>query len=185
MCRNRSTHCQTEYMKVAIHTPVYLCPESIRLNIWRSCVLYTILLLLYFEILFASTRSICGFYEGSEWLYSRNPMSYRWLSMTISRKRNKYAGDQVSLNKQIWRRRNHADRFSNKKIARAPEFLGSNYWSFVWSPPERKIHGSCQIASWIHIAFHSWGLCLSSAHASTKFVLLVVKLLCFKISSCY
>ena len=100
MCRNRSTNCQTEYMHVAcsIHAPLYLCRESIRLNIWRSCVLYTILLLVYFEILFASTSSICGFCKGSEWLYSRNPMSYRWLSMTIARKRNKYAGDQVCLN---------------------------------------------------------------------------------------
>ena len=87
-------------MKVAcsIHAPLYLFRESIRLNIWRSCVLYTILLLLYFDIQFASTGSICGFCKGSEWLYSRNPMSYRWLSMTISRKRNKYAGDQVCLN---------------------------------------------------------------------------------------
>ena len=87
-------------MKVAcsIHAPLYLFRESITLNIWRTCVLYTILLLLYFDIQFASTGSICGFCKGSEWLYSRNPMPYRWLSMAIARNRNKYAGDQVCLN---------------------------------------------------------------------------------------
>ena len=40
-------------------------------------------------------------------------------------------------------------------------------------------HGSSQITSWIHIVFHSWRLCLSPAKVINRFVLLVVKLLCF------
>ena len=105
MCPNRSTmlspmYCHTEYMKVvcSIHAPLYLYRESLRMNISKSCVRYTMLLLLYLGSLFASTRSICSFCKAGEWLYSRNPMPYRWLSMTIARKRNKYAGDHVCLN---------------------------------------------------------------------------------------
>jgi len=174
-------------MKLVCSIHAHLCRESIRPNIWRSCVLYTILLLLYFESLFALTRSICGFCKGSEWLYSRNPMSHRWLSMTIARKRNKYAGDQVCLNisaedviMQIdfLIKRLHGD-FLIKRLHGFLHFSEAIIEDLYEVCGRGRSHGSCQIASWIHIVFHSWRLCLSPSKAITRFVLLVVKLLCF------
>lgn len=129
------------------------------------------LLLLYFESLFTSTSSICGLYKGNEWLCSLNPMSYSWLSMTISRKRSKYARDHVYLN------------ISAKDIIMQINFLIKIFHALLHFSEDLyemcgrgRSHGSCQIASWIHIDFHTRKMCLSLAQASTSFDLLVVKL---------
>jgi len=80
MCPNRSTMSDWIYMKVLCLITL-LCNFVGRAS--RSCVRYTISLLVYFGSILASPRSICGLCKGSEWLYSRDLMLDRWWSMTI------------------------------------------------------------------------------------------------------
>jgi len=127
-------------MKVvcSIHASIYL---SCRSSDWIYDVVPSIhnVVVVYLGSLFTSRHSICGFYKGGEWLYSRNTMSDRWWSMTTASKRNKYARDNLRLNISaedviVW-----IDFLIKSLHLRITPLLRSNYWRFVWSLWDRKI----------------------------------------------